>query len=271
MSAVWRAFYEYLVGLGLNERTVVYYVRHARNAEVFLHVLGVSLQTCRPSQLAEWAKRLPNSHSSRGQAAAALGHYWEWVGRRNPPAKAIRIPPRPEMVCKTLNEREVRDLIKVSLGWWPQGATVLIGLYLALRRFEIAKAEWGRFDPQMEWYRVTGKRDKTATLPVHDILRSELEPHRGAGWLFPGRFNGPINSATCWTWIDMVSKEANVRYMTPHRLRHTALTWAVDSGKQLRDVQVFARHSDPAMTARYTRTTQTRLREVVDALDYLGD
>jgi len=204
------------------------------------------------------------------EVAAALRHYWEWTGRINPPARAIRVPPRPEMVCRTLEDDETRTLVKTALGWWPQGATVLMGLYLALRRFEIAKAEWHRFDPTLDWYRVTGKRSKTATLPVHPVLRSELEGHRQEGFLFPGRFRGSVNPVTVGEWIDQVATAAGVDNLVPHRLRHTSLTWAVDAGKQLRDVQVFARHSDPGMTAKYTRTTNRKLRDVVDALDYLG-
>ena len=266
----WVAFTDYLVGLGLDQRTVGYYVRYVRRASAWLDAHDADLATCRPTVLAEWARTLPNSHSTRGQVVASLRHYWEWTERVNPPAKAIRVPPRPEMVCRTLEDEETRDLVKVALGWWPQGAAVLMGLYLALRRFEIAKAEWRRFDGTMDWYTVTGKRSKTATLPVHPVLKSELENHRREGWVFPGRFGGPVNPVTVGEWIDQVAKAADLPHLLPHRLRHTSLTWAVDAGKQLRDVQTFARHSDPAMTAKYTRTTTQNLRNVVDALDYLG-
>lgn len=268
---VWPAFADHLIGLGLNERTVTYYVSHARHASEYMALYGATLATCKPTLLAEWAKTVPNSHSSRGQAVAALRHYWEWTERVNPPARAIRVPPRPEMVCRTLEDGETRDLVKVALGWWPQGTVVLMGLYLALRRFEIGKAEWGRFDEDLTWYRVTGKRSKTATLPVHPVLKAELEPRQGSGYLFPGRFGGYVASVTVGEWIDQVAKEAGVKNLTPHRLRHTSLSWAVDAGKPLRDVQAFARHSDPGMTAKYTRTTGRRLQQVVDALDYLGD
>lgn len=267
----WVAFTDYLTGLGLDQRTVGYYVRYVRRASTWLDSHDADLATCRPTILAEWARTLPNSHSTRGQVAASLRHYWEWTDRVNPPAKAIRVPPRPEMVCRTLEAGETRDLVKVALGWWPQGTVVLMGLYLALRRFEIAKAEWRRFDGTLDWYTVMGKRSKTATLPVHPVLRAELEGHRGEGWVFPGRFGGSVNPVTVGEWIDHVAKAAGVVDLVPHRLRHTSLTWAVDAGTQLRDVQTFARHSDPGMTAKYTRTTSRRLREVVEALDYLGD
>lgn len=266
---VWGEFTDYLTGLGLDVRTVTYYVRYTRRAEGWLDAHNANLATCRPTVLAEWARTLPNSHSTRGQVAAALRHYWEWTERTNPPAKAIRVPPRPEMVCRTLEDEETRDLVKVALGWWPQGTAVLLGLYLALRRFEIAKAEWRRFDQPMMWYTVTGKRSKTATLPVHPVLRSELDTHHGEGFLFPGRFGGSVNPVTVGEWIDQVAEAAGLGHLLPHRLRHTSLTWAVDAGKQLRDVQTFARHSDPGMTAKYTRTTSRKLQDVVEALDYL--
>lgn len=265
----WEAFRDYLTGLGLDRRTIDYYIRHAQRADRWLADFGTDLQTCRATLLAEWAATLPNSHSTRGQMAAALGHYWDWVDRPNPPAKALRVPPRTEMVCRTLEDDESTLLEKAAQGWWPEGAAVMLGLYLGIRRFEIAKAEWGRFDDALEWYTVTGKRSKTATLPVGDELQAELEPHRLLdGWLFPGRMEGHINPATVGVWVDLVGAAAGLGHISPHRLRHTCLTKAVDAGVPLRDVQTFARHADPGMTARYTRTTSNKLRAVAQAIKY---
>lgn len=264
----WLGFTDHLVGLSLDERTVAYYVRHVRKAQAWLDEQGTSLETCRATELREWSDRLPNSHSTRGQVVAALRHYWEFIERHNPPAKAVLVPPRPEMVCRTLEDDESALMEKMAQGWWPQGAAVMLGLYLGIRRFEIAKAEWSRFDERLEWYRVTGKRSKTATLPVEAELRAEFEPHRQEGWIFPGRFSGHVNPATIGVWTDQVAEAAGIGHVVPHRLRHTALTKAVDAGVPVRDVQTFARHSDPAMTARYTRTTQNNLRAVARAIKY---
>lgn len=178
-------FREYLTGLRFDDRTVAYYTRYVQRADTWLQDHGSCVDTCKATQLREWGSMQPFSNSSRSQIVAALRHYWRWTGRTNPPSGAIPVPTRPEMVCRTLEDDETRDVVKVSLGWWPKGTVVLVGLYLALRRFEIAKMEWERFDATMEWYRVTGKRSKTATLPIHPVLRSELEAHQGDGWLFP--------------------------------------------------------------------------------------
>ena len=41
--------------------------------------------------------------------------------------------------------------------------------------------------------------------------------------------------------------------VTPHSLRHTFVTLALDGGASLRQVQAAARHVDPRTTARYDR------------------
>jgi integrase/recombinase XerD len=39
--------------------------------------------------------------------------------------------------------------------------------------------------------------------------------------------------------------------LTPHSMRHTAITLALDAGASLRDVQDFTGHRDPRTTRRY--------------------
>lgn len=41
--------------------------------------------------------------------------------------------------------------------------------------------------------------------------------------------------------------------ISPHSLRHAAITAALDAGCSLRDVQDYARHADPRQTHRYDR------------------
>ena len=265
-------YVEYLMGLRLGERTISIYVNHVGHADRWMTLHHTSLKWAGPREIAEFVTaRVPASNSSRSQVAAAFGHYWDWTQRTNPPTRAIRIPPAPEMVCRAIEPDQARDVIKTAVGWWPKGTMVLFGLYLALRRFEIAKAEWSRFDDDMEWYRVTGKYDKTSTLPVHEGLRSELETRRnGSRWVFPGRFPGShVNPATVGTWVGEVGRAAGIPNLEPHELRHTSLATANDNTGDLRAVQTFARHSKPGTTSGYTRTTATRLREISDALDYL--
>lgn len=262
---------EYLISIGLAANTIRSYTSRVAQAERFMGKLGVTLAEASATQLAAFASHLANTHALRAQMRCALKHFYEWQDRNQAPIRAVRVPPAPKMVCKAIEPDEARRLVGTARGWWPHGGAVLMGLYLGLRRFEIAKAEWHRFDDRMEWYTVTGKRDKTATLPVHPVLRSELEERRRVrGYMFPGRkgVREHVHDATIWMWTRRVFESAGLEPRPPHHLRHTALTTALDNTENLRSVMEFARHEKPQTTAGYTRTTAAQLRSVSDALDY---
>ena len=269
-------YVEYLIGQGLSDRTIRLYAQRLVVAQQWAENRGVSLLDATPSIVAAYTKEcVALSYSSRAQARAMLSHFWEWKGREHPPVKAVRVPPHPTMVCQALEEDEARAITKAAIGWFPQGLSVLFAMFLALRREEIAHAEWSRFDIDRQWYRVTGKGQVTATLPVHQILTDELAlvPKSGQWvsdkWVFRGRWDGPVNPATVWQWTKEVAQAAGLGDVRTHQLRHTALATANDRLGDLRAVQVFARHANPGTTAGYTRTTTRRLREVSDSLDYL--
>ncbi|MFO7779277.1 MAG: tyrosine-type recombinase/integrase [Nitriliruptoraceae bacterium] len=56
------------------------------------------------------------------------------------------------------------------------------------------------------------------------------------------------------------------RRMTPHALRHAAITAALNAGAHLRDVQDFARHADPKTTMRYDRNRHSLDRHATYAI-----
>jgi len=262
-------FREHLIGRGLSEKSIRLYMAIVVDAEDWMRQRNTTLAWSAPSHVSQYVSdRVVYSHSSRGQCAAAFRHYWDFIGRNNPPSKAVRVPPQPEMVCKAVEDEEARALIRTASGWWPKGTAVMLGLYLALRRTEIAEAEWSRFSGDLTWYRVTGKGAKTATLPVHPSLQDELRARVRKGWVFEGRFGSHVSPATIWAWTKEVARAAGLSEFTTHQLRHTALTTANDNLGDLRAVQTFARHSKPSTTAGYTRTKADRLRQVSQALDY---
>ena len=149
-----------------------------------------------------------------------------------------------------------------------RGLAVLCGLYLALRRSEIARLRWDQIDDAT--LKVVGKGDKTAWLPVHSKLAVVFLcwPGERVGAVFLGRRGNPVAPATVWTWTAQVAEEAGLGKVRTHQLRHTALAALNDATGDLRATQSFARHSKPETTSHYTRTTARRLRQVVEELDY---
>lgn len=53
--------------------------------------------------------------------------------------------------------------------------------------------------------------------------------------------------------VRRLAKRAGTKRISPHSLRHAAITAALDAGCSLRDVQDYARHADPRQTRRYDR------------------
>lgn len=265
-----------LLGLGLAPKSAYAYARVIDRAEALLAGSGTDLAHVTPAQLAGLALAWPASRSSRMQLRAALRHAWAVQGRPDGPIQAVRVPPAVRMRCRALSGPEAARLEAAARarGDAP-GLAVLVGLYSALRRAEIARLRWDdlSFDGGLPaWLHVVGKGDVAADVPVHPVLAAalvELAPR--AGWCFPARVGraGHVNPTTIWTWVRRVGADAGVDVAT-HTLRHTALAEANDRSGDLRTVQAIARHARPETTAGYTRTTGERMRRVVGLISY-GD
>ncbi|MDF1596932.1 MAG: tyrosine-type recombinase/integrase [Acidimicrobiia bacterium] len=264
-------FREYLARDGLSIKTIRIYLYRLAQIEDWCKFIGSNINELTALELARYVDSTPNSTSTRRHIQSTLTRYWAMTGRTDPPVGAVRVPPKPYMVCRALEEDGARRLAQVAQGWWPQGTAVLMAMYLAMRREEIAEARWDRFDGNREWYTVQGKGSVVATLPVHPALRRELIGRQnGTAYVFEGLgARDHVAPGTVWTWVRQVAEEAGLGTISPHVLRHTALATANDRTGNLRAVQTFARHARPETTAGYTRTTAARLQEVMFALDYL--
>jgi len=262
------------MGLGLAPKTAYAYARVIQRVLPLLEARGVDLLTCSGADVAMIAETWPRSRSSRSQLRSALGAAWMILGRDAVPLRAVRVPPHPRMRCKALSAEEAAELERVA---WarrdPQGLAVLVGLYLALRREEIASLRPDQFHREHDglWLRITGKGDVTADLPVHWALERALDLHGPFGeWIFPARPGRPghTHPTTVWTWVRQVAAQAGLGRVATHRLRHTGLTEMNDRSRDLRTVQELARHTRPETTALYTRVTAARMREVAEMIDY---
>lgn len=257
---------------GLALGTVKLYLRVLANADEWCSGQGSTLADASATLIAEYVATRPPSWSNRNLMRAAFGHYWRIVGRLNPPVRAVRVPPKPEWPCQALEEDDARVLAKLARSRSDEGdrrgLAVLFGLYLALRRAEIGRLRWdaivnGRV-------RFTGKGSKAADLPLNAPLRAAVAAWPGPreGYMFAGRFGGPVNPATIWKWTRDLADEAGVGEVRTHQLRHTALATANDNTGDLRGVQTLARHAKPETTSHYTRTKAAKLRSIVEAIEY---
>ena len=265
-------FRSYLDELGLAERTARQYAAILVRVDAWCEERGHPLATLPAPVAVAYADTLPWTRSSRIQLRTTLRYYWEACGRLNAPVGAIRVPKRSRMTCQALSREEALLLsTRAQLGD-RAGVAVLLGLYQALRKEEIATVRWEDFSDD-GWLKVVGKGSSTAKIPAHPIVTGTLDEFRSGqradrGWLFAGGVAGHVNSTTVWTWVKKVAADAGVEDVWTHRLRHTALATAHDATRDLHAVRDFARHASVRSTAGYTRTTDDRLRAVVAAIDY---
>lgn len=106
--------------------------------------------------------------------------------------------------------------------------------------------------------RILGKGSKLAFLPMPAPVA------RAVDYAVGERVDGPIllnrdgtrrMDRFCATRIvKRLAREVGVTArISPHSLRHAAITNVLDAGASLRDVQIMARHADPRTTTRYDR------------------
>lgn len=262
--------------LELSPRTIDGYCQDIKQTEWFCEQAGYTMRNVPAIVLAQYVESRPKTYATRLRMRASAKQYWTIFKRKNPPLWVLKVPRKPRMVCRALNEDDARRLsdAAVANGQRP-GLAVLFGLYMALRREEIASVRWADIRED-GWIDLIGKGDLPARLPLHPVVKEALDalPHdEGDTWVFPARWIqrrshvGQVAGATIWDWVKALGDEVGVT-LTTHQLRHTALATANDNTGDLKAVQGFARHSKIDTTGGYTRTTERRLHAVVAAISY---
>jgi integrase/recombinase XerD len=131
----------------------------------------------------------------------------------------------------------------------------------ALRASEAAAVRIEDYRETLRGHRVlhlVGKGNKPATMPITVPVLRVLEACRGdrtAGQLVLRPNSGnPIDRRDAYRMVVRIAKVAKIpRHISPHSLRHAAITNALDAGVPLRDAQILARHADPRTTEHYDR------------------
>jgi site-specific recombinase XerD len=79
--------------------------------------------------------------------------------------------------------------------------------------------------------------------------------HAVRGFFRFAQIDGLIRSPRdAYRMVVRIAKVAKIpRHVSPHSLRHAAITNALDAGVPLRDAQILARHADPRTTEHYDR------------------
>ena len=105
--------------------------------------------------------------------------------------------------------------------------------------------------------RVTRKGGAHADVPLAPRTAAALDELTGAlgpgdGGLFRDAGGAPLDRFDAGRAVRRLARRAGIaQHISPHSLRHTFVTLALDAGVSLRDVQDAAGHADPRTTRRY--------------------
>jgi integrase/recombinase XerD len=105
--------------------------------------------------------------------------------------------------------------------------------------------------------KVLGKGHKTAIIPMPPKVFRAVDlaaGERTEGPLLLDRDGLRLNRFGALRIVKRLCKKTGItKRVSPHSLRHSFITAALDAGVPLRDVQIAARHADPRTTTRYDR------------------
>lgn len=199
---------------------------------------------------------------------------WKWLDRL--PARAQKLAESGGRII-ALSEEECDRLMNAAVA----SATpdlwlfVAFGLNTAMRHSEILAARWDQLDTVNRRLFIpdakAGQREQPITPELADILAAEREM-RGdrVGWIFPSphadsgtghlaRIDRPFRGAVTAAGLDP-------ERVTPHVMRHTAITNLVQAKVDLPTVQRISGHKTLAMVLRYTHVHGQHIDEAIRSI-----
>ena len=188
------------------------------------------------------------------------------------PKQRLRLP-------VILSPDEVAQLIGAARNLYHR--TMLMTLYsTGLRRAELCRLKVADVDSKRMMLRVVqGKGGIDREVPLSKKLLGALREYyrwmRPETYLFPGTVNHsradkPITEKIVWQAVHDASIRAGIKKrVTPHTLRHCFATHLLESGADLRSIQMMLGHSDLEATTVYLHLSRRHLQAAANPLEQI--
>ena len=221
------------------------------------------------------------SGSSIQRSLSAARSFYNYLGResgrlRNP-AASVQAPRQPRKLPKTLDA----DQVDKYLSFDSESELALRDRAMAelfyssgLRLAELAAVDVSDIDPHSKLLTVTGKGNKTRTVPVGRVALEAIEhwlqvrPATGdeSAALFTSSRGGRISVRNIQARLKLQGRKAGMHQdVHPHMLRHSFASHMLESSGDLRAVQELLGHANISTTQIYTHLDFQHLAKVYDA------
>jgi integrase/recombinase XerD len=214
--------------------------------------------------------------SSYNQIVCALRFFYAKTLKRAFLLQEIPFPRMEQRLPTILSPEEVAKILSVPAHL--KTRALLMTIYAAgLRRSEAAHLRVTDIDSARMTITVRqgkGQKDRLVMLsPVLlETLRQYWRYNKPKQWLFPGKNpDQPISDNDVFAVFHNAVRRAGVtKKVSPHSLRHSFATHLLESGTNLRTIQVLLGHRSLKTTARYLHVSQQHVRATASPLDGLN-
>ena len=256
---------------GFSERTVDTYVRHNR---LFLEALKKQPEEVTEDDVKNYMADLMAVKKLSGKTVSlkksALKFLYDEMMKKN--IVNIKTPKTSKQIPEVLSREEIKKLIDAA----PTSKTRLVIKLLystGLRVSELVNLKIKDFnlEDKSGWVR-KGKGSKDRFFTLSPLLIDELNQYistldQSKEYLFPGK-NNTLSPRNIQKLLEKSAEKAGInRQVSPHKLRHSFATHLLDSGVDIRVIQVLLGHSSISTTQIYTQVSNTQLKKVKNPLD----
>src|SRR6266496_142979 len=216
-------------------------------------------------------------------ALNGIKFFYTYTLQRPWPLRDLLRPPTPKKLPVVLAPEEVWRIVghvrradyRVCLSViYACGLRLLEGVHLQVSQIDSARM-------QLHIRGGKGNKDRAIPLPPRTLtqLRAHWLTHRNPVWLFPSRSPNSDQGATARVPMEesgvqkafhrAVQEVGLNKPASVHTLRHSWATHLLESGVNLRLIQLWLGHSSPTTTAIYTHLTRNAEQLASDALEQL--
>jgi integrase/recombinase XerD len=257
---------------------------YLQTVEAFRQHIGKPLEDAGPDDIRRYQVYLLEDRKlAKGTVVihiCALRFLYVRVLKRREMKEDLPYPKRAKRLPVVLSREEVGRLIDSAKNLFHRA--MLMTLYAAgLRRSELCRLKVGNIDSQRMLLRVEhGKngvdRDVALSPQLLETLREYWRWMRPKTYLFPGTVDGwradkPITDKVVWEAVREAALRSGIKKrVTPHTLRHCFATHLLESGADLRSIQMMLGHADLETTTVYLHLSRRHLQSTPNPLEQIS-
>ena len=212
---------------------------------------------------------------------ASIKGFFKWLNinevLKHNPALDIELPKLPKRLPKVLSEREINQILSVSMNVMEKAVLEL--LYAAgLRVSELTDILTHNIDLNSKFIRCIGKGSKERIVPIGSksckAIRDYLiereyivkKYNLKTKYCFVKENGKKLTRQDVFVFINNLGKKID-KDISPHTIRHSFATHLLENGADLRVVQELLGHSDVSTTQLYTHISKKRLKDIYSAIN----